>query len=328
MQEGEAARSMAALAAPLVRRIDHLIIRVADSRYDELYALFADTLRLPTPWPPTDHPTLRSGGIFAGNVDFEILHVPADHITDQAELYGVVFEAWDAQAAELTAALRERGFVYLPSAYTQAESGKAPKLLWMNYFLESFWPRNRWQRLLFGIKRFVPDSLWLRSSNNSSGNANAVQWMFNQVFRQGIVFLVKYNPAWRDIDAERRISKAQFAMRDGGVLGLVRVKEVAVGTTQLTESSAQWRRLLRPAFEETGLCWQVGDGPSLRVITAARDGLHHMVWEVASLAEAQAALAERDLLGTVMPDQITLDPAKCFGLDIRLVEVPGGFTSG
>jgi hypothetical protein len=48
---------------------------------------------------------------------------------------------------------------------------------------------------------------------------------------------------------------------------------------------------------------------------------------VASLENARAALAALDLLGSVMPDEITLDPAKCFGLDIRLVEAPGGFVS-
>jgi hypothetical protein len=309
---------------PVVRRIDHLILRVDDRCYDEFYSLFADSLRLPTPWPPTEHPTMRSGGIFAGNVDFEILYVPSDHITDQAQLYGIVFEAW----AEDAAGLAERGFSYLPSHYMQHEAGKPPALLWTSYFLESFWQRNVWQKVIFGIKKLIPDSLWLQSSSRSSGSAKSVQWMFNQVYREGIVFLVKYNPAWRDIDAERRISKAQLEMRSGGVLGLVRVKEVAFGTTQLTESSARWRRLLRPAIEETGLCWQVGDGPALRVIAAERDGLHHMVWEVASLEKAQEALVSLNLLGVVMPDEITLDPAKCFGLDIRLVEAPGAFTSG
>ena len=308
---------------PLVRRIDHLILRIDDSRYDEFYALFADTLRLPTPWPPTEHPAMRSGGIFAGNVDFEILYVPADHITDQAELYGIVLEAWD----ESPSPLAQRGFAYLPTAYTQREAGKPPKLLWTNYFLESFWQSNGWQKFLFALKSLISDALWMRRASTSSGSVKSVQWIFNRVYRQGIVFLVKYNPTWRDIDAERRISKAQLEMRAGGLLGLIRVKEVAVGTTQLTHSSALWRKLLRPALEETGLCWQVGDGPALRVITAERDGIHHMVWEVASLADAHAALTALDLLGSVMPDEITLDPAKCFGLDIRLVEAPGGFVS-
>jgi hypothetical protein len=53
-----------------------------------------------------------------------------------------------------------------------------------------------------------------------------------------------------------------------------------------------------------------------------------MVWEVASLADAQEALAALNLLGAVMTDEITIDPAKCFGLDIRLVEAPGGFVNG
>lgn len=314
-----------------MRRIDHVIIRVDDSRYDEFYALFADTLRLPTPWPPTEHPTMRSGGIFAGNVDFEVLYVPADHITDQAHLYGVVLEAWTEKTTEKTEGSAEglikRGIPYLPVEYTSKESGKPRKLLWMNYFLESFWQSNGWLRFLFGMKKLIPDSMWLRTLRNLGENAKSVEWMFNQVYQAGIVFLVKYNPAWRDIDAERRISKAHLEMRAGGVLGLIRVKEVVIGTTQLTHSSALWRKLLRPAIEETGLCWQVGDGPALRVITAERDGVHHMVWEVASLADAQEALETLDLLGTVMVDEITLDPEKCFGLDIRLVEAPGAFTS-
>ncbi len=309
---------------PVVRRIDHLIIRIDENQYDELYAFFADTLRLPTPWPPTEHPTMRSGGIFAGNVDLEILYVPTDPVIHQAQLYGVVLEAW----GENSDALATRGFSYLPTAYTHKEMGKPPTLLRMNYFLESFWQRNAWQTLLFGLKKLIPDSLWLKGSSRSQGNPEPFRWIFNKVYHQGIVFLVRFNPAWRDIDAVRRIGKTQLEMRSGGTLGLIRVKEVAVGTTQLTQSSARWRKLLRPAVEETGLCWQVGDGPSLRVITAERDGIHHMVWEVASLADAQAALASLGLLGSVMPDEVTLDPAKCFGLDIRLVEAPGGFSSG
>jgi hypothetical protein len=215
---------------------------------------------------------MRSGGIFAGNVDFEILYVPSGRVVDQARvdqavLYGVVFEAWGEDAGELA----QRGIAYLPAAYKQKGADGSSKLLWMNYFLESFWPATALEKMLFGLKKLVPDPVWLQQAS-AGDNAGAVQWMFNQVYRHGVVFLVKYNPDWRDIQAERRISKAQLETRSGGVLGLIRVKEVAVGTTQLTESSARWRKLLRPALEETGLCWQVGDGPALRVMAAERDG--------------------------------------------------------
>lgn len=315
----------------MVRRIDHVIIRVDDSRYDEFYALFADTLRLPTPWAPTEHPTMRSGGIFAGNVDLEVLYVPSDRLAEQtvgqAQFYGVVLEAWTENTKDSAEGLAKRGIPYLPVEYTSREVGKPRKLLWVNYFLESFWQSNYWLGLLFGMKKLLSDSMWLRWVNGFGENAKSTEWMFNQVYPDGVVFLVKYNPAWREIDAERRISKAHLEMRAGGVLGLIRVKEVVIGTTQLTHSSALWRKLLRPAIEETGLCWQVGDGPALRVITAEKDGIHHMVWEVASLSDAREALETLDLLGSVMADEITLDPEKCFGLDIRLVEAPGAFTS-
>jgi hypothetical protein len=300
---------------PAVRRIDHLIIRVDDALYDEFYALFADTLRLPTPWPPTEHPTMRSGGLFAGNVDLEILYVPGGPFRDQAHLYGVVFEAWGEDAAVLAS----RGIEYLPSPYLRNEPGKPPIMLWMNYFFGPLLGSNSWLKMLFTLKKLVPDNLWMRNAAGRGSNARAVEFMFNEVYRNGLAFMVKYNPAWRNINAERRISAAQLAARQGGVLGLRRVKEVVVGSTHLTASSALWRTLLRPAPEETALCWQVGDGPAIRVIAADYDGLHHMVWEVHSLDAARAALEELGMLGVVMQDEITLHPDTVFGLDIRLV---------
>ncbi len=260
---------------------------------------------------------MRSGGIFAGNVDFEILYVPRGPHTDRAHLYGMVFEAW----GEDMAALASRGIDTLPAPYMSSEPGKPPKLLWMNYFLGPFLGSNRWLRSIFAIKKLIPDKLWMRSSSNSGGNRRAVEFMFNDVYRNGTVFIVRYNPEWRDIDAERRISAAQMAARDGGVLGVRRVKEVAVGSTHLTMSSSRWRALLRPAAEETALCWQVGDGPAIRLIAADNDGLHHMVWEVNSLDRARAALEELGMLGVVMDDMVTIAPDKIFGLDIRLVGI-------
>ncbi|RIK40458.1 MAG: hypothetical protein DCC57_19510 [Chloroflexi bacterium] len=300
---------------PAVRRIDHIIIRVDDALYDEFYALFADTLRLPTPWPPTEHPTMRSGGLFAGNVDFEILHIPDGPYRDQAHLYGIAFEAWGDDASVLDS----RGIDYLPAPYLRSEPGKPPAMLWMNYFFGPFLGSTAWLKALFALKKLIPDPLWMRNAAQRGASPRAVEFMFNDVYRQGMVFMVKYNPAWRNINAERRISAAQMAARQGGALGLRRVKEVVVGSTQLTASSSRWRALLRPAPEKTALCWQVGDGPAIRVIAADSDGLHHMVWEVDSLAQARAALEELGMLGVVMQDEITIHPDTVFGLDIRLV---------
>ncbi len=308
-------RAASLAETPVVRRIDHIIIRVDDAPYDDLYSLFADTLHLPTPWPPTEHPTMRSGGIFAGNVDFEILFVPSMSFSDRAHLYGVVFEAWGEDAS----ALVHRRIDYLPAPYMNSEPGKPSKLLWMNYFLGPFLGPTPWLKPLLTLKKFIPDRLWMRRAASSGENRRAVAFMFNEVYRHGTVFIVRYNKDWRDIDAERRISAAQLASRGGGVLGLRRVKEVVVGSTHLTTSSLRWRSLLRPAPEETALRWQIGDGPALRLIAADYDGLHHMVWEVVSLDQARQALEDLGMLGVVLDDEITIHPDTIFGLDIRLV---------
>jgi hypothetical protein len=196
----------------------------------------------------------------------------------------------------------------------------------MNYMLDLLGPGNGWQKFFFGLKRFVPDGVW--PQNLLGGRDHSVAWLFNHLYPQGVVAVAEHDPHGRDLEAERRISTAQLEARAGGLLGLIRIKEVAIGTTQLAESGARWRDLLHPAIEETVFCWQVGDGPALRLIAAERDELHHMVWEVASLPYARAALAARGLLGTTRPDELTIDAASCFGVDIRLVEAPGGFVGG
>lgn len=305
------------IGTPVVRRIDHLIIRVDDALYDDFYALLADTLHLPTPWPPTEHPAMRSGGIFAGNIDFEILFVPAGPKRDQAHLYGIVFEAW----GEDSSALVSRGIAFLPAPSMSTEPGQAPVLLWMNYFLGPYLAATPWMKTLFRLKKLIPDKLWMRRAAGFGSSSRAAEFMFNEVYRSGMIFVVKYNTDWRDIDAERRISAAQIAARDGGVLGLRRVKEIVIGCTHLTASSRRWRTLLRPAPEEHALCWQVGDGPAIRLIAAESDELHHMVWEVNSLDQARAALEELGMLGSVRADEIAIHPDTIFGLDIRLVEL-------
>jgi hypothetical protein len=51
----------------VVSRFDHLTIRIDDARYDQLFAIFAETLDLPIAWSvaeryPNQEPGFKSGG--------------------------------------------------------------------------------------------------------------------------------------------------------------------------------------------------------------------------------------------------------------------------
>jgi hypothetical protein len=302
---------------PIVRRIDHLIIRVPDPAYDQLHTLLTGVFALPVPWPVTHHPAFKSGGVFAGNVDLELLRVVTDPPGEQARLYGLVFEAWSEQTDELAA----RGIPYLRSPYISAEAGKAPTTLWTNVFFSGLLGSHARMKALFAARRLSPDWLWTRlAPKNSADNVNGVEFMFNRIYGNGVVFMVSYNPAWRNVDTERRAHIAELAQHAGGALGLVRVQEVGIGTTNLTASAIAWRSLLRPALEVDAMCWQPGDGPAVRVVASDQDAIRYLIWEVESLDRAQAVLEDSELLGAVFDDQITINPELIFGLDIRIVE--------
>lgn len=303
---------------PVVRRVDHVILRVDAASYDRVYRLFSTTLHLPTPWPITQHPAFRSGGIFAGNVDFEILYVPSRPALRGVQLYGLAFETQMQDFARLTT----RGIPYIATPYMQQEADQTePALLWTNVFLRDFLGSTPWMKTMFALRNLTPDNVWLAAiSRGSAKKASGAEFLFNQIYRHGIVFLVKYNPGWRAVDAERRRSVADFIGRGGGTLGLVSVKEVVIGVTNLSVAVQRWGNLLRPAQELSTSAWQVGDGPAVRLIAARTDALHHLVWEVESLAAAWEVLQDLRLLGEVHDDEITLDKAALGGLDIRLVE--------
>ena len=313
---------------PLVRRIDHLVIRVDDPAYDRLYALLNNTLALPAPWPIVQHPGFKSGGIFAGNVDLEILRVGQTSPSGpdpaaQARLYGIVFEGQRPfdQFETSFQDLARRGIGYIPAPYVQRAEDGEPKTLWTNVFLRNMLGSNMQMKLLFGIKNVLGDGRWLRmSARSSSSGETASRFLFDKVYRYGIISQVKYNPAWRDIDNERRQSAASLAARRGGPLGVQAVQSVVLGVTNRYAALVRWDRLLQPHPRATNDSWQIGDGPAMHIVPDTQDRIRSMVWRVRSLSGAMNFLLDQELLGAIGKDELILDPAKLFGLEIRLVE--------
>jgi hypothetical protein len=310
----------------LVRRLDHVIIRVHDPYYQKLHAMLAKTFGLPESWPVNEEPGFRSGGIFAGNVDLEILHVGEDGPLansggPEARLYGTVFEAagaFDDLDRDL-AALAERDIPYIPSPYV-GRKGDRTETWWMNIFLGELLGSTAWMRVFFTYKKVLSDSLWLQLAAKGTGNNPAgAKFLFDRVYPNGTVFLVKYNPTWRDIDAERQARAEVLQAREGGSLGLVGVKSVELGLEDFESQRLSWDQLLASHPKVGEATWQVGDGPVIRAVPDSESRVRSMVWQVQSLDRAEGFLRGQGMMGEAGDGRIEVEPSSVFGLDIQLV---------
>ena len=305
------------LDVPIVKRIDHVVIRVAEPAYGRLLQLLTGALQLPAPRRLPANSSYQRSSIYAGNMDFEILCGPPQRTGPAARFYGLVLET---QAQDLTR-LAGRGISYIPAPCYLPRRDKAPMLLRLNFLLDGFLGATPSRRLLFALNHLLPERFWMRTlARNEHDEIRGANLLYDRVYRHGLVMLVKYNPGWRAADAERRRSIADFIARRGGALGLVSVKEVVVGAANLPLAGARWRNLLHPAVENGMASWQISEGAAIRLVAAEKDAIHHMVWEVESLQEAAPLLHDLGLLGSMRGNEIRLDRQALFGLDIRLVE--------
>jgi hypothetical protein len=318
--------TMSEASKDLVRRLDHVIIRVHDPYYEKLHTIFSETFDLPESWPVNEQPGFRSGGVFAGNVDLEILHVgaaglPADTGGTEAHLYGTVFEAagsFDDLDKDLET-LAERGIPYIPSPYVGGQGDKA-ETWWMNIFLGDLLGSTAWMKVFFTYKRVLSDSLWLQLASRGTGSGAAgAKFLFDKVYPYGTVFLVKYNPVWRDIDAEREGRMQALQSKEGGGLGLVGVQSVELGLEDFDKQYGSWARLLAGHPQVGEATWQVGDGPLIRAVPDSESRVRSMVWEVRSLERAEAFLRGQGMMGEAGHGTIQVEPTSLFGLDIQLV---------
>jgi hypothetical protein len=261
-----------------VRRIDHIMIRVAEPR--ELYEFFSDVLKLPVAWPLTSpRAGVSTGGVSFGNVNVEAIRFPGQ--TDPGpRLMGIALEP--SPLNESLAELDRRGITHgepRPLVVVAADGSRNTQ--WTNVTLLQF--------------------------SDSDSPADATMH----------VFLSEYSPAYVNVDQRRARLQTQLTDSGGGPLGVVAVKEVVIGASDMEASGRLWRTLLESA-PSRGV-WQVGDGPGVRLVPAGEDTLQALVIEVASLSRARAFLREKGLLGPETADGAAIDPSR-IGLDLRLVE--------
>ena len=277
---GSERRSQAAAVSQPIRQIDHIMIRTGDPR--ELYAFFAETLQLPIAWPMTSpRPGVMTGGVGFGNVNIEAIQFPGQ--TDpRPRLIGVALEplALDESLIELD----RRG---LTSGERRPLIATGPD----------------------GSRRTLWTNVTLRQFSDSDSPADATIH----------IFLSEYSATYVNVDERRARLRAQLVNRGGGPLGVVDVKEVVIGAVDVEMARRLWRRLLGPTPSATPDTWQIGSGPAVRLVPANENCVQALLIRVSSLERAKAFLREKQLLGVDAAGQVTMEPSKVGGLDLRLV---------
>jgi hypothetical protein len=135
-----------------------------------------------------------------------------------------------------------------------------------------------------------------------------------------LVFLREYNPGFLDTEIRRLQLSGRLALKKGGPLGVLSVKEIVVGSGNPRQDRLQWRDLLMPSAPSTQSLWQAGRGPDIRLAAGAGRGVQRVIIKVESLDRARAFLREQKLLGGESGASISINPAKIQGLVIHLVE--------
>lgn len=268
---------------PPIRQVDHIMIRADDPA--KVYTFFTETLQLPVAWPMVSpRAGVTTGGVGFGNVNVEAINFPEQKRRSRpAELLGFALEP--ASLRESLAELDRRGISYgeLRPLISKGQDG-AKNTLWTNVTLRQF--------------------------SDSDGPSEASIH----------IFLSEYSPTYVNVAERRARLRSELNARGGGPLGVQRVKEIVVGARDLEASRELWQKLLDPTPPSALNAWQVGNGPSIRLVSAKENSVQALVVDVTSLRRAKGFLRENGLLGSDLAEEATLDPSKLHGLNIRLVE--------
>lgn len=123
---------------PLVRRLDHVFIPVADPTPH--FSLFSEDLGLPVAWPVTDKGAFTSAAVCAGNVNIEFISAngpsafsPFLDPTEPLSVRGLAFEPHDGD--RMTGDLDARALGHSGALAHDGEGGS-----WTNVFLSEMAP--------------------------------------------------------------------------------------------------------------------------------------------------------------------------------------------
>jgi hypothetical protein len=308
---------------PVIKQLDHVMARVDDP--DALFALLTETLGLPVAWPLKSYPAFRSGGVALGNLYLEVIGCGARRDADgRGRFRSIAFETPPLEAA--VRELSRRDIPHTPVvSYVERDREGERKKVRANAVLGGLLGRDFLLDTTILLSR-LPGAT--RLSDAASGSAFD-RWQMTRLLEHNFVFLCEFYyenfgdlPFWsefKDHGEKRAHDLARLRAAGGGPLGVESAGELVVGVKEFDAARELWRRLYAPATESAEGVWEVDDGPAVRLVHAASNSIRTLTLKVSSLGRAEASLRERDMLGTVTDNDVTVAPSALEGLDVRLV---------
>jgi hypothetical protein len=310
-----------------IKQLDHLIARVDDPQ--PLFNLLSETFQLPIAWPLRAYPSFTSGGITLGNLYLEILSCASPKAASSMSSANARFAAIAFEAKSLDESVRELERCKIPhgpmTTYAQIEADGSKTKLYANVILGKMLGSSFWIDAMILMGRLPGASAMAKPGKGGA----LVRWGIDKVMSGNLVFLVEYAygsftnlPHWSEFRSheEKRASDGlALEERQGGALGIESVKEIVAGVKDVEEAQRRWRKFLAPTSKVDSNLWEIADGPRVRLVAADKNAIQTLVLKVSSLKRAETFLAEREMVGRVAEDQLTIAPEKIYGLDVRLV---------
>lgn len=305
---------------PIIRRLDHVVFRTDDPQ--SLFPLFADAFQLPVVWDVVTHDFFTSGGVFAGNVYFEMMRFgrakkSSSAKPSEAKIFGIAFEPYCLP--DSLDELRKRDIPHSPPFYSigkriDGKHGRAFTNVTLGKLLSD--SRNFYLGKQFGGNSLVNLALGeMTSKILTFGWAGAV---VSRAIDDTMIYICEYT---HDNDALRAAKSDELKSRQGGALGIERVKEIILGVKDLERKQFHWQNFLNPVLPSASAAWQLPEGsPAIRLVPSAENVIKSLVLQAASLEKAKTFLAEHELLHINNTQQVCIEPSKIQGLDVCLVE--------
>ena len=263
---------------PLLNGVDHFFAYSTEP--EPLFKFFRDTLGLPQVWDFKSYGDFASGGVWMGNVQFEVVTwKPPPGVKPPTEFKGIAFE---------------------PSGYTDSLIEELDRRVIRHDKPETTHVKDKEGREVVG---------WINTGIDGPEGippANVSIFVYDSTSKEH-----------KAAQNERIIAALQKTQ--GGPLGVVAVKELVVGVVDLKTAKTKWQKLLDRPAQRSATLYRFRNGPDVRLFAAPTDGFKRIVLQVRSLRKAREFLAQRNLLKK-SGNKLYIDPVAIGGLEIILEE--------